>query len=292
MQDELALPERRPRAPGLDHGGAWTLFAQRGPDVRLQAGAVPGHRDQRRRDRRPGHELPGLRRAVAPGRVGARGPRRRDGRVLALAHQPLRHRVVLDRHPAARPAAGPGVPRARRAGGRAGRAAGSTVARADPRTPRSACSTPPAPSGAWPSSHPSPTRTAQPRPATGDPRAFHRIYEAFYRGAFDAGVGVRVVHDEQLLERSARRGRRRAAGARRARPAGGRGRLAPLAPGLRGRGRPSRAGHPHRLRRRRGPSPHRRPSRRCWPTPPGSRSRSSPTCAARWTSAPPARGCR
>jgi beta-galactosidase len=35
-----------------------------------------------------------------------------------------------------------------------------------------------------------------------DPRAFHRIYDAFYRGAFDAGVGVRVVHDEQLVERT------------------------------------------------------------------------------------------
>ena len=36
----------------------------------------------------------------------------------------------------------------------------------------------------------------------GDPRAFHRIYEAYYRGAFEAGVGVRVLHDEQLVERT------------------------------------------------------------------------------------------
>jgi beta-galactosidase len=36
----------------------------------------------------------------------------------------------------------------------------------------------------------------------GDPRSYRRIYEAFYRGAFDAGVGVRVLHDEQLVERT------------------------------------------------------------------------------------------
>ena len=42
-------------------------------------------------------ELPGLRRAVAPGGVGAGRARRADGRVLALAHAPLRQRDVLGR---------------------------------------------------------------------------------------------------------------------------------------------------------------------------------------------------
>ncbi|SDR74746.1 beta-galactosidase [Friedmanniella luteola] len=49
---------------------------------------------------------------------------------------------------------------------------------------------------------PFPARDAVLTPSDTDPRAFHRIYEAFYRGAFDAGVGVRVVHDEQLVERT------------------------------------------------------------------------------------------
>ncbi|GMA33360.1 beta-galactosidase [Litorihabitans aurantiacus] len=35
----------------------------------------------------------------------------------------------------------------------------------------------------------------------GDPRTFQRIADAFYRGAFDAGLGVRVLHPEQLVER-------------------------------------------------------------------------------------------
>ena len=40
-------------------------------------------------------QLPRLRRPVAPGGVGAGGPRRADGRVLALALDPLRPRAVL-----------------------------------------------------------------------------------------------------------------------------------------------------------------------------------------------------
>ncbi len=49
---------------------------------------------------------------------------------------------------------------------------------------------------------PFPSQNANPSAIDGDVRAFHRIYEAFYRGAFDAGVGVRVIHDEQLVERT------------------------------------------------------------------------------------------
>ncbi len=32
-----------------------------------------------------------------------------------------------------------------------------------------------------------------------DQRSYHRIFEAFYRGTFDAGVGARIVHDSQLV---------------------------------------------------------------------------------------------
>ena len=97
-----ALPDRRapptrtgpPTAPGR-------CTATRGPDVLLPPGAVPGHRDQR-----PGHRLPvgqpaRLRRPVAAGRLGAGLPRRRDDRVLALAHPALRRRDLLGRHPPA-----------------------------------------------------------------------------------------------------------------------------------------------------------------------------------------------
>ena len=92
-----ARPERP--AAGLDNVRGVEPVRQRGPDVRLQAGAVPDHRDQRRCHRRTVGQLPGLRRAVAAGRLGVRGARRGDDRVLALAHQSLRHRDVLDRHP-------------------------------------------------------------------------------------------------------------------------------------------------------------------------------------------------
>ena len=58
----------RPRAPGP--------VPDRGPDVRLQAGAVPGHRDQRGAIGGPCGQLPRVRRSVAPGRLGVRRPRR------------------------------------------------------------------------------------------------------------------------------------------------------------------------------------------------------------------------
>lgn len=32
-----------------------------------------------------------------------------------------------------------------------------------------------------------------------DRRSYHKIFEAFYRGAFEAGVSVRVLHDEQVV---------------------------------------------------------------------------------------------
>ena len=118
MQDGLDRAQHGPHSAGLDHVGGLEPVHERRSDVRLQAGAVPDHRDQRRRDRRAGDQLPGVRRSVAAGGVGLRRPRGRDDRVLALAHQPLRHRDVLDRDPAARPAAWPGLRRAQPAGHR------------------------------------------------------------------------------------------------------------------------------------------------------------------------------
>jgi beta-galactosidase len=49
---------------------------------------------------------------------------------------------------------------------------------------------------------PFPARDVVLSPMDTDPRAFHRIFEAYYRGAWEAGAGVRIVHDEQLMERS------------------------------------------------------------------------------------------
>src|SRR5664279_6336000 len=77
--------------------------AERRPDVLLPSGTVPGHRDERRRNRRAVDELPGLRRAVAPGGLGHGRPWRADDRVLELAHPALRHGDVLGGCPAPRP---------------------------------------------------------------------------------------------------------------------------------------------------------------------------------------------
>jgi beta-galactosidase len=37
-------------------------------------------------------------------------------------------------------------------------------------------------------------------PADLDQRSYHRIFDAFYRGAFDAGVQARILHDNQLVD--------------------------------------------------------------------------------------------
>ena len=258
------MPDHERHTPqGWTTAGAWTLFPERRPDVLLQAGALPGHRDQRGGHRRPGDQLPGVRRPVAAGRVGVRRPRRRDDRVLALAHQPLRHRDVLDRHPAARPAARPGLRRARPARRRAstGRV---RRGRARARRRRSACCTRRDPSGAWRSSRrfPRPTATFVAALATWTSGRTTRIFDAFYRGTFDAGV---PASGSSTTTRSS-------APTARLEPAEVAAELPVLVvPGLlvaddalldwlrrvrRGR-RASRARAPHRVRRRGGPCPDR-----------------------------------
>ena len=44
-----------------------------------------------------------------------------------------------------------------------------------------------------------PGRTVVSGPADMDQRSYHRIFDAFYRGTFDAGVPARLVHDDQIL---------------------------------------------------------------------------------------------
>ena len=148
---------------GWTTSGAWSLFLSARPDVRLQAGSLLDHRDQRRRDRRICDQLPRLRRAVAAGRLGIRRSRRGDDRVLALAHQPLRHRNVLDRHPAARPAAGTRVRGAESARRRLPDSR-FTCRRHYGRMPRSVCCIRLDPSGDWRFRRPSRSRA---RPVSG-----------------------------------------------------------------------------------------------------------------------------
>ena len=187
MQDALAVPSTARSSAGLDHLRSMEPVPLRGPDVRLQTGAVPDHRDQRRRDRRIRDQLPRLRRAVAAGGVGLRRPRCRDDRVLALAHQPLRHRDLLGRDPAPRPAAGTGV-RASSAGSApssSGRVAGC---RPSPGRPHRLALLGAVEVGTRVPGDLSPARReAIASPHEVDQRSYHRIFEAFYRGTFDAG---------------------------------------------------------------------------------------------------------
>ena len=205
-------------------------------------------------------------------RRGLRRPRRGDGRVLALAHQPLRHRDVLDRDPAARPAARPGL-RASWPAGRGLPPAGTTGHRAGP---DAAVGLLYSARSKWGLAFQSPF----PSPAPVVARATTR-------------PAVLPPHLRGLLPGRLRRRRRRPDGARQPAPrrdggldpaavaaelpvlvvpgpAGGRGRAAALAAGVRRRRRPPRAGPPDRLRRRRGPGPDRAQTRAAWPTPPAS----------------------
>ena len=113
MQDALAVPEHgaprrragRPPGPGALFLSADRMYASKQAPflvTETNAGAIGGSATNF-----PAYD--GQWRQAAWAFV-ARGAR--DDRVLALAHQPLRHRDVLGRHPAARPAAGSGLPRA------------------------------------------------------------------------------------------------------------------------------------------------------------------------------------
>jgi beta-galactosidase len=51
---------------------------------------------------------------------------------------------------------------------------------------------------AFQAAFPKPGRTVS-TPDDVDQRSYHRIFEAFYRGTFDAGVSARILHDSQLV---------------------------------------------------------------------------------------------
>ena len=44
-----------------------------------------------------------------------------------------------------------------------------------------------------------PGKTFVSSPTDVDQRSYHRIFEAFYRGTFDAGVPARIIHDNQVI---------------------------------------------------------------------------------------------
>ena len=116
MQDALAVPSACHGSPGLDDLGHLDPVPECRSDVRLKqapflitetnAGAIGGSVTNF-----PAFD--GQWRQAAWAFV-ARGAG--DDRVLALAHDPFRHRDVLDRDPPARPAAGPGLRGAEPAG--------------------------------------------------------------------------------------------------------------------------------------------------------------------------------
>jgi beta-galactosidase len=51
---------------------------------------------------------------------------------------------------------------------------------------------------AFQAAFPKPGRTVS-TPDDVDQRSYHRIFEAFYRGTFDAGISARILHDSQLV---------------------------------------------------------------------------------------------
>ena len=134
----------------------------------------------------------GLRRAVAAGRLGAGRPRRADDRVLALAHAALRHRDLLGRR-SCRTAARPGrtYRQISQLGAEFARA-GDCVAGLVPDADIAMVFDMPS---RW---------IMQKYPAlchpdgTPDERAYQGLFEPFYRGAFDAGLQVRILHASQL----------------------------------------------------------------------------------------------
>ena len=47
---------------------------------------------------------------------------------------------------------------------------------------------------------PKPGGAAAATPTDMDERSYHRIFDAFYRGTFDAGVSARLIHDDQIIQ--------------------------------------------------------------------------------------------
>ena len=262
MQDALAVPSRRRPAAGLDDRRGLDAVPQRRPDVASQAGALPRHRDQRGGHRRLGDELPGVRRAVAPGRVGVRGARRRDDRVLALAHEPFRHRDLLDRRSCRTTSSPAGSTRARAGSAPTSGPAGAHVLGLTPdaqvgllysaRSKWGLASQAPFTPGARRREH-----ARRGGPALVPPDLRRVLPRHLRRRACPPGSSTTTSSSGRRRGDAAgpRRGGGRAARARRARPAGRRRRPARLAARVRRGRRAPRARPADRLRRRRGPGP-------------------------------------
>ena len=143
-------------------------------------------------DRRCTGTTAGLRRSVASGSVGTRVPRRADGRVLALALDPVRHETYWG---GVLPHTGqPG--RAYRQIAELGAdfaAAGDLVAGLTPDADIAMVFSLPS---RWVMQKFPPLSHAD---GTPDSRAYQGLFEPFYRGAFDADLQVRVLHERQLV---------------------------------------------------------------------------------------------
>ncbi len=192
MQDALA-PEHRRGAAVLDVVGCVDDRRDRRPDVRLEAGAVPGHRDERAGDRLLVDERARVRGAVASGGMGAGVPRRVDDRVLALAHAPLRGRDLLGWRAPALAAAGRTYEEIARIGAEF-RHAGDRVAGLRPHADVALLFSN---ESKWAlNEHPALGDGPEP-----DRRSWQTVYDAFARGVFDAGLQANTVHPSQVFDR-------------------------------------------------------------------------------------------
>ena len=202
----------------------------------------------------PQHQPPRLPGPVAAGRVGARLPRRPDGRVLALAHAALRRGDLLGRRPA---------PQRRARAGPTARWRGSAPSSRGPagswRTP-----SPDADIAILSSTEPGSRSRPSRRCSGADGRRTPQLpadRAPFYRGAFDAASRCASVRPRYLFGEDPGRRRARhpvlvAAGYYPASDAD----LAWLLAVRRGRRAPGRRS-PDRVRRPRGARPHRGPAR-------------------------------
>ena len=196
MQDALALPVHGDQAARAGRPpGTWTLFQSGDRMYSSKQAPFLVTETNAQAIGASGRSMPGVRRPVAAGRVGARLPRRRDDRVLALAH----HRTS-----APRPTGVGVLPHDQRPGrvyrelaqlGAELAAAGSAVVGL---TPDAQVGMVYSTRSKWGLAGQAPFSATD---AGGDldERSYQRIFEAYYRGTFDAGVSTRILHDDQLV---------------------------------------------------------------------------------------------
>ena len=192
MQDGSLSRPRNAHA-GLDHERDLGDIPQRGPDVLLEAGAVPRHRDERRGHRRPGHERPAF---DGQWRQAAWAMIARGARMIEYWHWHTLHFgtetywvgvLPHDQRP-----------------GRVYEQLAALGAEIKSAEDHLSGLVPDATVGLlWSNESMWGLEVSRRSPATTAPRtpdSYQRIVHAFYRGAFDAGAPVRIVHDVQLVE--------------------------------------------------------------------------------------------